>query len=201
MKATKPHSSSSSTSPSSPPPRKRPRTTIKRTWLTKAARKRVAQTLQTNRSDHSDVSEDDPDHEEENIEDEEDLTEHFSSDDDQNPETDPEDTISRFFAAEDYQQLLTKCLSVLDLKEKQLQDQTGDNSTRPKRTHPNNTLWGSGDYFPKRKSSQKVFPFPIFFEEQLKNEWETPATRKCPPAVVKTWIPEKTQSVTHHARQ
>lgn len=95
----------------------------------------------------------------------------FSSEDDQDQDADQEDNIARFVVAEDYQQLLTKCLSALDLKDKQLQE-----GTTGTYRHPKNTLWGSRDYFPIWSLVEKVFPFPIFFEQQLRTEWEAPAT-------------------------
>lgn len=48
-----------------------------------------------------------------------------------------------------------------------------------------NTKWGCRDYFPKRTSQEKVFPFPIFFEEQLRAEWENPAVSRHPPPSIR----------------
>lgn len=166
----------------------------KSAWLTKAARKQLNQKCHTTESDEEDMSPDDGD------EDEDADSEHFSSTEELDPDAEQEDTIARFFEADDYQQLLVKCLSALDLKAKPTGGdpatstsgtpvQTpGPSGTGPSGTlthHPHNTLWGSGDYFPKRKTPQKSFPFPIFFEEQLRMEWENPATTRRPPQSVK----------------
>lgn len=149
-------------------------------WLTKAAKKHLSQQQLSTYPDEEGSQSGDTD-------DEEGDTEHFSTDEEQDPETDQEDRIARFFNAEDYQQLLTKCLSALDLKDKpQEEGATGATSgaippaVKGKYTHPGNTKWGNEDYFPKRLSTEKVFPFPIFFEEQLRAEWETPATTRRP---------------------
>lgn len=52
-------------------------------------------------------------------------------------------------------------------------------------THLKNTLWGSRDYFQKRSSPEKVFPFPTFFEQQLRAEWESPPITRRPPATIR----------------
>lgn len=157
----------------------------RRPWLTKTAKKHLSQQQLSTYPDEEGSQSGDTD-------DEEGDTEHFSTDEEQDPETDQEDRIAHFFNAEDYQQLLTKCLSALDLKDKpQEEGATGATSgaippaVKGKYTHPGNTKWGSKDYFPKRLSTEKVFPFPIFFEEQLRAEWETPATTRRPPPSVK----------------
>lgn len=161
-----------------------------RTWLTKTARKHLSQ-QQITEPDEDDYSD-------EEVDDEEEDAEHFSSDEDDEQEADQDDSIARFFNAEDYQQLLTKCLSALDLKDKPPEGDSPAAAAQKAKgayVHPNNMLWGSGDYFPKRKTSQKVFPFPIFFEEQLRAAWETPATyRRPPPAIRKLYaLPKFTE--------
>lgn len=123
--------------------------------------------------------------EEDNEEEEEDGdSKPFSSSEDHNQDVDTEDNIVRSRVdPEDYQQLLTKCLSALDLKDKPKEEGTSNPLI-----HPNNTLWGSRDYFPKKSSTEMVFPFPIFFKQQLKTEWETPAmTRRPPPSIRKLY--------------
>lgn len=43
---------------------------------------------------------------------------------------------------------------------------------------------GVGEFFPFLKLGPKVFPLPIFFECQIKAEWNKPATHKqCPSSV------------------
>lgn len=72
------------------------------------------------------------------------ISEPFSSEEDQDQDVDEEDPIARFFNAGDYQQLLTKCLSALDIKEKPPEEgATGAHK------HLKNTLWRSHDYFAK----------------------------------------------------
>lgn len=115
-------------------------------WLTKAPKKHLAQQPAQRHSDSDETSQDEED---------DDDSEPFSDTEEQEPDPEQEDSIARYFNAEDYQQLLTKCLSSLDLKDK------------------------------TRSSSGKVFPFPIFFEQQLRAEWETPAMYKRPPAKVR----------------
>lgn len=87
---------------------------------------------------------DDEDSQDEGSEPDED-SKHFSSekDEDDDQDVDQEDTIAHFFNAEEYQQLLTKCLSALDLKDKPSEEgKSNANTQTAKRSymHPNNTL-------------------------------------------------------------
>lgn len=94
------------------------------------------------------------------------------------------DQIYRFFTPKDYQGLLYKCLTTLDLK-----GPRKDPEAAPTDIDPENTLWGSREFFPKGKSAmEKVFPFPIFFKRQLKGEWDKPANgRQCPLPIKKLY--------------
>lgn len=179
VRATVPHTDTPST-PSPPPPPKKPRTQHlldrdgRKSRLTKTAKKRAIQ-LDQGEDAGNDKDADDNEDEDDDL----DTFKPFSSDEDQEEDA-AEDNIVRFFKAEDYQQLVTKCLSALDLKDKQPQDGAAGSYT-----HPKNTLWGSSDYFPKRATMEKVLPFPIFFEQQLCAEWEAPATPRRSPAVIR----------------
>lgn len=118
-----------------------------RPWLTKAAKKYLSQRRQETCSDKEEIQEEEPDAEEEE-------DEPFSDTEDNENLEDPEDRIARFFDTEDYQQLLAKCLSALDLKDKPPEEGTIPTSATPpgikgKYIHPMDTLWGSMDYFPK----------------------------------------------------
>lgn len=155
----------------------------KRPWLTKAARKHIMQQPPTCHSDNED--EGSPEREDDQDDDEDQDSEPFSSTEDQDQE-DQEDNIARFFDSEDYQHLLSKCLSALDLKDTLKKE--GSAGTSRSNVHPKNTLWGSGNYFPKKTSMEKVFSFPIFFEQQLRAEWESPAiTKRSLPSVRKLY--------------
>lgn len=51
-----------------------------------------------------------------------------------------------------------------------------------------NKTTGGGEFFPKGVLQDKVFPFPIFFQKQLKAEWSKPASnRQSPPTVKKLY--------------
>lgn len=98
----------------------------------------------------------------------------------------PEESFSRFFSADDYQYLLCKSLSALELKPRLDGDKTKEPDFNPKT--PRNKYWGSADYFPQDSSVEKVFPFPVFFEKQLKAEWADPtANRQCSGAIKKLY--------------
>lgn len=155
-----------------PPPKKRVRDREGekiRPWLTKAAKKHLAQHPTATYSD---------DEESQDEEEDDDGSEPFSSTLEQDQDLDQEDHIARFFNTNDYQQLLIKCLLALDLKDKP--PEGGTSGATGAYTHPQNPLWGSRDYFPNRSVLEKVFPFPIF-EQQLRAEWEMPATTRRPP--------------------
>lgn len=48
-----------------------------------------------------------------------------------------------------------------------------------------NKTTGGGEFFPKGVLQDKVFPFPIFFQKQLKAEWSKPASNRQSPPMVK----------------
>lgn len=87
----------------------------------------------------------------------------------------PPYNIVRFFNIEDYQSLLCKSLSALDLK-----DSSTGKDDKDADHHPKNKAWGSRNYFPKDMPSEKVCPFLVFFERQMRAEWiKTTANRQC----------------------
>lgn len=105
----------------------------------------------------------------------------FLSNDEEEEAPEPGEQIIRFFNSDDYQSLLCKCISALDLKGTPPTDvaQPPDSDIDPQ-----NYIWGTGDIFPPQVTSPRVFPLPIFFERQLKAEWRKPASNKqCPSSV------------------
>lgn len=105
----------------------------------------------------------------------------FLSNDEEEEPSDSEEQIVRFFSGEDYQSLLCKCISALDLKG----PPTAESAQAPDPDmDPQNIIKGRGDTFLAQSNNPKVFPLPIFFERQLKAEWKKPAMNKqCPSAV------------------
>lgn len=88
----------------------------------------------------------------------------------------PGEQINRFFTMDDYQQLLCKCVSALDLK-----GPLPPEASQSPDDDPNNAIKGCGEFFPFQLYSPKVFLLPIFFERQIKAEWAKPAANKqCP---------------------
>lgn len=78
---------------------------------------------------------------------------------------------ARFFRQEDYQYLLTKTLSTLDLDEYPSADDKSGTQVNPKNIHQ-----GNRESFPHGNKTEEMFPFPEYFEQQLKNEWVKPAS-------------------------
>lgn len=90
------------------------------------------------------------------------------------------DQIACFFNGKNYQALLCKCLSALDLKGPPPGEEPQGSDT-----HPENKTWGSREFFSHQSSTAKVFPFPIFFERQPKAEGEKPASNRQSPITLK----------------
>lgn len=70
-----------------------------------------------------------------------------------------------FKKGEDYQYLLTKSLSALEIHDSITAVEDSGQGTNPK-----NKPVGNKEFFPKNCSSEKDFPFHEFFKRQLKGE-------------------------------
>lgn len=139
----------------------------KGTWPTKAAQKQ----------NHCDIGEEGDQFSEGCSEDGDDRE--FLSDEEAEEADTPEASI-RFFKFEDYQFLLTKTLSALEI-----QDASQGEDSRPSMTNPRNKTKGSKEFLPTQSVSPKVFPFPEFFERQIKAEWQKPSANKQFPSLAK----------------
>lgn len=140
------------------------------TWPTEAAQNEFA-----NRKRGRDRNLGEDDHSSESDTDDTEVGE-FSSDEEEEETEVPDHQLIRFFKMEDYQYLLSKSLTALDLRgNPEAEEQT---PTVPGQRH---RAKGNQVYLPISKTREKVFPLPQYFERLLKAEWSKPmAERKFP---------------------
>uniref|UniRef100_A0ACB8EQP2 Uncharacterized protein n=1 Tax=Sphaerodactylus townsendi TaxID=933632 RepID=A0ACB8EQP2_9SAUR len=84
----------------------------------------------------------------------------------------------RFFKQVDFQHLLSRSLSALHLRLPVNEAQQGD-------TELLSTDVGDQEFFPQDTPKEKGFPFPEYFESQLKAEWAKPTVNRQVPCFLK----------------
>lgn len=89
---------------------------------------------------------------------------------------------SRFFHTDDYQYLVSKTISALDLQTSE-EEEVNPKGSKQKPI-------GKVEFFPSLSPREQVFPFPAFFEKQLKAEWaRSLANRRVPTFLKKIVFP------------
>lgn len=86
---------------------------------------------------------------------------------------------SHFFKAEDCHYFLTKTIKVLKIQETPSEDQT------PSRPKLKSRSRGDHEFFPPEELVESDFPFPDYFEQQLRVAWDRPTANKQFPGFVR----------------